>query len=180
MRINKTTLKMIAIAAVAVLVASFIGHITGGFQTPLKDATLRDRNPDNLLTGKYTSDGWKDDAYNVGDGYKLTAANDGTVTVNGKYTGSDSCASIELETITLAAGTYTLSGATNGGNQTYLIRATYDGSTAIGDFSSTKTFTLTSSMEVKVELVLYGDYDFNYVKIRPVLVEGSDVGDFYK
>ena len=180
MRINKSTLKMIAIAAVACLVLSFIGHITGGFQNPLKDATLRDRNPDNLLSGKYTSAGWKDDAYNVGDGYKLTASNDGTVTVNGKYTGSDSCATIELETINLAAGTYTLSGATNGGNQTYLIRVTYDGKTAIGDFSSSKTFTLASDTAVEVELVLYGDYDFNYVKVRPVLVKGSDVGDFYK
>lgn len=180
MRINKSTLKMIAIAAVAVIIVSFIGHITGGFQSSLADASLRDRNPDNLLTGKYTAAGWKDDAYNVGDGYKLTASNDGTITVNGKYTGSESCAAIELETLTLAAGTYTLSGATNGGNQTYLIRATYDGNTAIGDFSSSKTFTLTSSTEVTVELVLYGDYDFNYVKVRPVLVEGSDVGDFYK
>lgn len=180
MRINKSTLKMIAIAAVAVIIVSFIGHITGGFQSSLKDASLRDRNPDNLLTGKYTAAGWKDDAYNVGDGYKLTASNDGTVTVNGKYTGSESCAAIELESLTLAAGTYTLSGATNGGNQTYLIRATYDGNTAIGDFSASKTFTLTSSTEVTVELVLYGDYDFNYVKVRPVLVEGSDVGDFYK
>ena len=177
MRISKSTIKMIAIAAVACIVLSFVGHITGGFQTSLKDASLRDRNPDNLLTGKY---GWTDDVYNVGDGYKLTAANDGTVTINGKYTGADGSAVVVLEKVTLAAGTYTLSGATNGGNQTYHLRASYGSNTVIGDFgASNGTFTLTASTEVTIELVLYDDFDFNYVKVRPVLVDGSTAGDFF-
>ena len=177
MKIKKSTIKMIAIAAVACLVLSFIGHITGGFQTPLKDATLRDRNPDNLLTGKY---GWTDDVYNVGDGYKLTASNDGTVTINGKYTGADGSVVVVLEKVTLAAGTYTLSGTPNGGNQTYHLRASYGSTTVTGDFGGAKgTFTLTSSTEVTISLVIYDDFDFNYVKVRPVLVEGSTAGDFY-
>ena len=136
-----------------------------------------DRNEDNLLTGKY---GWKDDVYNVGDGYKLTASNDGTVKINGKYTGSNGSAVISLENVTLAAGTYTISGAPNGGNATYKLQAVYDGVTVVADFGSAGgTFTLTTSEEVTVQLVLYDDFDFNNVTIRPVLVEGSEAGSFY-
>ena len=174
---RKSTIKMIAIALVACAAFAFIGHITGGFQTPLKDATLMDRNEDNLLTGKY---GWKDDVYNVGDGYKLTASNDGTVKINGKYTGANGSAVIDLEKLTLSAGTYTISGAPNGGNATYKLQVSYGSSTVTGDFGAENgTFTLTTSTEVTVQLVIYDDFDFNNVSIRPVLVEGSEAGSFY-
>ena len=173
----KTNTKLIIVALAVILAVSFLGRITDGFQIDLKDATLRDRNESNLLTGKY---GWKDDVYNNGDGYKLTAAKDGTVTINGEYTGSASSAVIPLEKVTLSAGTYTISGAPNGGNQTYLIKVVYGESETVADFGSTGgTFTLTSSEEVTIQLVLYGDFEFNNVKIRPVLVDGSEAGDFY-
>lgn len=176
----KTNTKLILVALAVILAVSFIGKITNGFQTDLKDATLRDRNESNLLTGKYTETGWKDDSYNVGDGYKLTAAKDGTITINGEYTGSSASATVVLEKVTLSAGTYTLSGAPNGGNQTYLIKAVYGGTETVADFGSTGgTFTLTSSEPVTIQLVLFGDFEFNNVKIRPVLVDGSEAGDFY-
>lgn len=173
----KTNTKLILVALAVIAVVSFLGNITDGFQIHLKDATLRDRNESNLLTGKY---GWKDDVYNNGDGYKLTAGKDGTVTINGEYTGSSASATVVLEKVTLSAGTYTISGAPNGGNQTYLIRANTGSGSYVADFGAEGgTFTLTTSTEVTIELVLFGDFEFNNVKIRPVLVDGSEAGEFY-
>lgn len=175
---KKSTIKMLAIVAVACLVMAFFGNITDGFQTNLKDASLRPRNPDNLLSGEY---GWKDDVYNVGDGYKLTAKNDGSIVITGEYTGTDGSASIVLEKVTLAAGTYTLSGAPNGGNATYLLKVTYGSNNVIGDFGAEGgTFTLSSSTEVTLQLVLYPEHEFLRTTVRPVIVEGSEAGDFYK
>ena len=175
---KKSTIKMLAIVAVACVVMAFIGNITGGFQTSLKDASLRPRNPDNLLSGEY---GWKDDVYNVGDGYKLSVKNDGSIIIYGELTGSSNSTTISLETVTLAAGTYTISGAPNGGNATYYLKATVSGKDYIADFGTEGgTFTLTSSSEVTVSLVLFADHEFNYVKIQPVLVEGDEAGTFYE
>lgn len=175
---KKSTIKMLAIVAVACLAMAFIGNITDGFQTNLKDASLRPRNPDNLLSGEY---GWKDDVYNVGDGYKLSAKNDGSIVITGEYTGTDGSASIVLEKVTLAAGTYTLSGAPNGGNATYLLKVTYGSNNVIGDFGAEGgTFTLSSSTEVTLQLVLYPEHEFLRTTVRPVIVEGSEAGDFYK
>lgn len=175
---KKSTIKMIAIVAVACLAMVFFGNITDGFQTNLKDASLRPRNPDNLLSGEY---GWKDDVYNVGDGYKLSAKNDGSIVITGEYTGTDGSASIVLEKVTLAAGTYTLSGAPNGGNATYLLKVTYGSNNVIGDFGAEGgTFTLSSSTEVTLQLVLYPEHEFLRTTVRPVIVEGSEAGDFYE
>ena len=172
-KINAFTL--IAFGLVIILLISFIGKITSGFTKDWKDVSLHERNEDNLLEGKYS---WE--TYNVGDGYTLTAKKDGTIILDGEYTGSSAQAVIQLERVTLAAGTYTLSGAPNGGNQTYHIRVSYNGSTVTGDFGANNgTFTLSSSAEVIVELVLSGEYEFNSVKIRPVIVEGDEIGDFY-
>lgn len=175
---KKSTIKMIAIVAVACLAMAFIGHITDGFQTNLKDASIRGRNPDNLLSGDY---GWKDDVYNVGDGYKLTAKNDGSIVITGEYTGTDGSAVIDLEEVTLSAGTYTLSGAPNGGNATYLLRVSYGSTNVIGDFGAEGgTFTLSSSTEVTVQLLLYPEHEFLRTTVRPVIVEGSEAGEFYE
>lgn len=175
---NKTTIKIIAIVAVACVAMAFFGHITDGFQTNLKDASLRGRNPDNLLSGDY---GWKDDVYNVGDGYKLTAKNDGSIVITGEYTGTDGSAIIDLEKVTLSAGTYTLSGAPNGGNATYLLRVSYDSTNVTGDFGAEGgTFTLSASTEVTVQLLLYPEHEFLRTSVRPVIVEGSEAGDFYE
>lgn len=176
--VRMTWWKILLIGLAIVLAVSFIGKITGGFTKDWEDVTILERNPDNELTGKY---GWKDDVYNNGDGYKLTAKKDGSVVINGEYTGSSGKAEIPLEKVTLAAGTYTISGAPNGGNATYYLKATVDSTDYIADFGSEGgTFTLTTSTEVTVSLVLFGEHEFNYVKIQPVLVEGDEAGDFYE
>ena len=172
---------MIAFGLILILVISFIGRITDGFQIDLKDASVVQRNPDNLLSGKYDGSGWKDNTYNVGDGYTLTAKKNGTILINGEYTGASGKTEIPLEILTLSAGTYTISGASGGGNATYYLKATAGGTDYIADFGAEDgTFTLTSPGDVTVSLVIFGEYKFENVKIQPVVVEGSDPGSFSK
>lgn len=174
----KTNTKLIIIAVSvflgAVLVITFIGRITDGFQKDLDDVTILERSEDNLLLGKF-------DDYNEGDGISINSNKLGALTVNGEYKGTEEFLVVELEKLNLASGTYTLSGAPKGGNYTYHLRAVYGDDTVVGDFGSAKgTFTLSSSQEVTIELVIYPDEQFNRLSIKPVLVVGDKAGDFYE
>lgn len=171
--IRLTWWKVILIALAIVLLVSFIGRITGGWSKDWEDVTILERNEKNLLTGDFED-------YNVGDGITVTARKDGTLYLNGEYKGAEQSVTVDIETLSLAAGTYTLSGAPKGGNYTYHLKVTYGSTTVIGDYGTTKgTFTLGSDTEVNVQLVVFGDNEFKNVKIQPVLVEGSEAGDFY-
>ena len=165
--------KLLLIALAIVLLVSFIGSITGGWTKKWEDVTILQRNEDNLLSGDFED-------YNAGDGITVTARKDGTLYLNGEYKGSQQSITIPIEEVSLSAGTYTISGAPNGGNYTYHLKVTYDSTSVIADFGSSKgTFTLTKDTAVTVQLVVFGDCEFNNVKIQPVLVDGSEAGDFY-
>lgn len=174
----KTNTKIVIMGVVVLLVAiaacSFLGNISDGF-TNWEDATLVERNSSNLLTGKFTD-------FNDGNGVRATARKDGSIILNGKNL-TDADLVIPVETVNLAAGTYTLSGAPKGSNLSYHIVAKYtDGSgatqTAISDFSN-KTFTIVGQQNVEISVVVTAETSVNNVLIRPVLVAGSEAGDFY-
>ena len=172
---NKRSLIVIGVAVLlSAVVCSFLGGISDGF-TNWKDATIRDRNEDNLLTGEFTD-------FNDGNGVSATGRADGSILLGGKN-GTTSSITIPVEKVALVAGTYTVSGAEKVGNTTYHIAVKYtDGDgvtqTAISDFN-TKTFTITSAQTVEVSIVVYPDVDVDGICIKPVLVAGEDVGSFY-
>ena len=179
--ILKTNTKIVIMGVVVLLVAiaacSFLGNISNGF-TNWEDATLRQRNEDNLLSGKTF------ESYDNGDGITLEAKKDGTIVIDGTYLGKEENIVIPVETVNLGAGTYTLSGAAKGSNYTYYIRAEYKDANgtsvyAVGDFANTATFTLTSSQSVNISIVIFPEVEFNHVNVRPVLVVGNEAGDFY-
>ena len=170
----------IAILMGVVAVLTFIGGITDGFTKEWEDVTLRERNDKNLLTGDY---GWNDNTYNEGDGIVLSSKKDGSVIVKGEYKGSGENVVITLESLNLSAGTYTLSGAPKGGSYTYHLRVVDESNNvlAVGDFGSTKgSFTLSAPGTVKLQLVCFSDNVFESIKLQPVLVEGTESGDFYE
>lgn len=179
-KIKLNTNKKIIVAGVvfcliAILGSAFLGNITDGFQKDLDDVSLRERNELNLLTGAFTD-------FNDGNGVSATGRNDGSIVLGGENL-SETDIVIPVEKVTLAAGTYTVSGAKNGGNTTYHIAVKYvDGSgstqTAIGDFAS-KTFTITSQQEVEVTIVVKPDANVKGVLVKPVIVQGTEKGDFY-
>lgn len=174
----KTNTKIVIMGVVVLLVAiaacSFLGSISDGF-TNWEDATLVERNSSNLLTGKFTD-------FNDGNGVKATARKDGSIILDGKNLTENDLV-IPVETVSLTAGTYTLSGAPKGSNVTYHMVAKYtDGNgavqTAISDFSN-KTFTIVGQQNVEISIVVTAETSVNNVLLRPVLVSGSEIGDFY-
>ena len=172
-RVKVTPLLIIGVILITVALCAFLGKISGGFTKDTKDWVLQERNSDNLLSGTF-------DDYNAGNGVVVSRKNDGSLLLKGEYPGEGELV-IPVETKTLAAGTYTLSGAPNGGNYTYYLRAKFGGTTVIADFGSDKgTFTLTESTSVDIELVVLPDQSFSNVRIYPVLVTGTTAGEFYK
>ena len=177
-RKTKRIITYIGIVLVAVLVCSFVGKISGGFTKDIEDWQIRERNEANLLKGTSF------EKYDNGDGITLEAKKDGTIVVDGTYLGNDENIVIPVESVNLGAGTYTLSGAAKGSNYTYYIRAEYKDANgtsvyAVGDFANTATFTLTSSQNVSISIVVFPEVEFNNLYIRPVLVVGNEAGDFY-
>lgn len=178
MRLKPRTKRIIAFAAavlVITMILSVLGSLSDGFQN-WDTATwqLRDRNEDNLLSGNFTD-------YNKGDGITATAKNDGTIILDGEYKGSADNIVIPVETLSLPKGTYTFTGAPNGSTSTYNLQLTYNSGSDVvyADFDG-NTFTIPDGgATVTVQIVVYPDCKINNVRIRPVLVEGSEAGDFY-
>lgn len=172
-RIKVTPLVIIGVILISVGLCAFIGKISGGFTKPTDEWVLQERNPNNLLSGEFED-------YNTGNGVVVSRKNDGSLLLKGEYPGEGELV-IPIETKTLPAGTYTLSGAPNGGNYTYYLRASYSDTSTVADFGSTNgSFTLTSSTPVTIELVVLPDKAFNNIRLYPVLVSGSSAGEFYK
>jgi hypothetical protein len=171
---HKKSIVIIVLSVVlSALACSFIGNISEGF-TNFEDASILKRNEDNLLEGTFTE-------YNNGDGVSAKGRNDGSILLSGKN-GTDAAIEFEIEKLSLAAGQYTVSGAPNGGNSTYHIAVQYmengETKTAISDFN-VKTLTITSPQEVTVKVVIYPDVDVKGVLLKPVIVSGTEIGDFY-
>lgn len=171
---TKRIITVVALILICVTATSLIGSLSGGFTKKLSEWSLRDRNPDNLLSGNFTD-------YNGGDGFTVTSRSDGTLVLNGEYL-VDGSQTVTIQTLTLSAGTYTLSGAPKGGNYTYYLQVSNtSGVLAKGDGfdSADGTFTLSSSGSVTVSLVVNSGVEYKNVVIRPVLNEGKEAVDFY-
>ncbi len=171
---TKIIIASVAVFLVAVTVCAFLGNISDGF-TNWEDATLVERNSSNLLTGEF-------DDFNDGNGVKATVRKDGSIILSGENLTSFNLV-IPVETVNLSAGTYTLSGAPKGSNLSYHISAKYtDGSgatkTAISDFSN-KTFTIVGQQNVEISIVVTSKTSVDNVVLRPVLVKGTETGEFY-
>ena len=174
-RKTKRWISGIAIVLAAVLLCSFVGFASDGFsEKDISKWVVRDRNELNLLSGDFTD-------YNNGDGITAKGKSDGTIILDGTYKGSSDTVKIPVETVTLEAGKYTISGTPNGTNQTYYLELMYDnsGSTAYAKADFDGTFEITSGQQVTISIVVCKDVELNNIKIQPVLVAGGEIGDFY-
>jgi hypothetical protein len=178
MRLTKKTKKIIGIVAgflALVMTCAAIGFASDGFTNKNVDEwVLRERNELNLLDGSFTE-------FKGGDGIRATAKADGTITVNGTYKGNEDFVVIPVQKVALESGTYTLSGTPNGTNQTYYLRAEYNNGSGVtyahADFAG--TFDITTGQEVTISIVVCKDVEIRNLRIQPVLVAGSEIGDFY-
>ena len=171
-RKTKNFLIIVAAILVTVITLSVLGSLSDGFSNwDTSTWQLRDRNKENLLSGKFTD-------YNPGNGITAKAKDDGTIILDGEYVGSESSVVIPVEVVALSEGTYTFTGAPKGSTGTYNLQLVYDGKTVYSDFDGC-TFKLESAASVTVQIVVYPKVEINNVTIRPVIVAGDEAGDFY-
>ena len=108
-------------------------------------------------------------------GITVTKNSDGTLTVNGTATAD--AAVIFNTTVTLAAGTYTLSGCPSGGSSsTYNLNL--DQLSTMRDNGSGVTFTLNSERTSTAYVSVKSGVTMNNVIFKPMIVSGSTSGDF--
>ena len=135
---------------------------------------LQERNENNLLK--------VDDTYiksqSLINGIELDVMEDGAIHIHGDPSNN---ATVIIQQVKLSAGTYTISGIEKLDTGKMMLCVVYgSGSSAIAGDSSA-TFTLTEEETVSVELHFVKDAEIHYANriIRPVLVEGDEVGEFY-
>jgi len=108
-------------------------------------------------------------------GITVTKNSDGTLTVNGTATAD--AAVIFNTTVTLAAGTYTLSGCPSGGSSsTYNLNL--DQLSTMRDNGSGVTFTLNAERTSTAYVSVKSGVTLNNAIFKPMIVSGSTSGDF--
>ena len=134
-----------------------------------------ERNPNNLIK--------IDDSYiktqDTNRGVEIKVADDGTIRLYGEA--SEDYA-VKVATVSLEAGTYTLSGMDDVDVTKFYMYLVANGETVIAG-TSDATFTLTGATTVDITLSWAKDYDFGTIfgtKVMPVLVKGETVGEFYQ
>lgn len=168
---RRTLNKIGKIALIILAVALCLGCVS------MVVANVRERNEDNLIK--------VDDNYlperNPGYGIFFDVDDDGVIKVKGDKASGNVEAIIQ--TVELEAGTYTLSGIEKPDQGKMTLTAQWGAGEVCyaGLFEANGTFTLTEKTTVTIVLNIMADEDIAYANrtIKPVLVEGDDVGDFY-
>ena len=165
---------IVVVIAVVVAALSVIGHLSGGFENmKISEWNLRERNEENLISGEF-----KD--YNEGNGVTAEGDKYGVITVDGMYMGDGESVSIAVDTVTLEAGTYTLSGDIKGSNFTYRLSAKDSGGLVVATSGlNNATFSLGSTTTLQIVIEVFKGVELENVKISPVLVKGTEPGDFF-
>ena len=180
----------LALILIAVTLTGIVSVRTDGFNDPGALVT-RQLNEDNLLKigdeGNYTYDAGK--TIRESNGLNVTFNDNGSVTVNGDTSTEFAATDYTIATVTLPAGTYTLTSGKNGVSTTSTTRGIWlsvnnaDNNTVLcnGDFGGAETngtFTLEAETTVDIVLNVYSG-EYNSVTVYPVLVKGEEAGGFY-
>ena len=184
-------LGLILVLLASVVVTGFVSTRTDGFND-MAGLFTRDLNEDNILQigddGNYTVEGGKT-LVRENNGLIVTVANNGALKINGDIETESGTFDYVFATVTLPAGTYTLTSGKNGASETASVKnvwlsvrnADTDAAICNGDFGGSAqdgTFELTSETQVEVVVNIYpAEYD-GYT-VYPVLVKGSEAGGFY-
>ena len=164
-------------AGIIVAVIAIVALVAGAATTLL--GSMRETNPKNMIK---VDEGYMRDVKNNGYGLSIDVKDDGTIRLKGQTSKNEE---FTVQTVTLSAGTYTISGLESNLDKVVLKAVYGEGNAAISGMDNA-TFTLESESEVRVVLTIQGSEDGNNTidwtnnTIRPVIVGGSEAGDFYK
>ncbi len=169
-KIGKTILIIVA----TILCLGLVAGVGGA----LYEKVIAERNPDNLLK--------VDDTYiksqKTNYGLEIDVDDNGVIKLEGNTSANEE---LVVQTVTLPAGTYTISGIEKPNIAKMTLAAKVDGNSYYAGLSN-DTFTLEAEKAVTIVInVQTGEGDektIDYVNrtIKPVLVKGEEIGDFYK
>ncbi len=140
-------------------------------------SSMRERNPANLIK---VDDNYVEDKVLM-YGLEVDVNEDGVIKLKGQTSADEQ---IIVQTVKLAAGTYTLSGIDKPNLNEVVLRATWgNGNVAYAGLDSA-TFTLDAEYEVTIDILVKGSEDKNTVNwqnktIKPVLVADDKPGEFW-
>ena len=181
-RKTKKNLKITGIIVAAILatvmLVSWIGNLSGGFENMNPgEWQLRDRNENNLIAADALVE-----EFDNGFGFSIKRNDDGTLTVNGKNE-SEEAQTVELGTIELEPGTYTFTTGKNGKNKdasNYNFHMTLVSGNATHTADFGETITVSTKTTFTVKLTLGAEKSFTYRTLYPTLVAGAKAEGFYQ
>ena len=172
---KKRTIRSIALIALMAIVCtisvSVVGFASGGFQnSDVSSWVNRDVNEENLIKAEnYVIKDEQDD----GKGIKARVSDNGVIKLSGKATSDNS---FVVTTVTLAPGTYTIGGMSSG--DSYGLKVVGPNLDAKAGTSSS-TFTIETAQTVSVVIYVAQDTVLFNKTIKPVLVTGTQPGNFF-
>lgn len=187
---NHPWIAFILAVVLCVTVTGIVSVRTDGFND-MGGLVTADLNEDNILKigdgGNYKYEGGK--AIREDNGLIVSFADNGSVTVRGDIENESSTFDYEIATVTLPAGTYTLTSGRNGASSTASVKSVWltvrnadtDAEICKGDFGGIDTdgtFTLDAETQVEIMLNVY-PAEYSGYTVYPVLVKGSEAGGFY-
>ena len=169
---KQKTKRMLKRVGIFLLVA-ILGGLTASFAMTAANGFDRELNPENIIdVDKYTVK----DGDSSGKGIKVSVNDDGVIKLNGEASENDE---YTVTTLSLAAGTYTISGY-DSNSKGVTLKAVYNGTITAISGTTYATFTLETETSVSIVITIAEDYYCFNTTIKPVLVEGDEAGDFYK
>ncbi len=159
-----------------------VGVLVCGVLINVKDSSngflSKERNPDNMIVFE------DNDTYiktqDTNEGVEIDVDDNGVITLKGKAT---SGYELTVAQVTLEPGTYTISGCDNTSSDFRMYVKYNVTDVAISGNEDNDTFTISEEQTVSVKITWKEDYNFGKLvgtKIKPVIVEGKEIGDFYK
>ena len=166
--------KILKVVGIVLLMAMLLCVGVFAFRGGFNDILGKDRNEKNLIQ----LDSGYIKTQNTNRGVEIDVNDNGVIKLSGKAT---SDYSVNVASVKLPAGTYTISGLDEPDVNRLWMYVKYSGGEAIAG-TEDATFTLNAEETVTVILSWAEDYNFNIFtenKICPVIVEGNTPGDFY-
>ncbi len=175
---KKSTRTTLIICAIFMAAVMLLGFVTAGFQQwsidEMKDNAARKVNPDNL----YTAECLTLVDSNTGDGIAVDVnEKNGVIKLDGT---ADTDITLEVGTVVLNAGEYTLTAIDGASNATIYMTATIGETVYKFDFTPGNTISVTAdNTTVSLSIHIMQDTKLNNLQVLPVIVEGKESASYW-
>ena len=175
---KKTTKRTVLICSIFMAAIMLLGFVTAGFQQwsidEMKDNAARKVNPDNF----YTAECLTLVDSNTGDGIVVNVnEKNGVITLDGT---ADTDITLDVGTVVLNKGEYTLTAIDGASNATIYMTAKIGSTEYKFDFTPGNTITVASdNTNVSLSIYIKEETKLDNLKILPVIVAGDESASYW-